>query len=107
MENGETTSEAAARETQEEAGANVIVEAPFALINIAHINQVHLFYRGKMADGKHQAGIESLETALFLPSDIPWNELAFSSVEIGLQRYLKDRKNSSFGFHEVDLTPEG
>jgi 8-oxo-dGTP pyrophosphatase MutT (NUDIX family) len=46
MENGETTAQAAMRETDEEAGANIIIDAPFALISIAHINQVHLFIAG-------------------------------------------------------------
>lgn len=106
MENGETTAQAAARETLEEAGAKVLLDAPFALINIAHINQVHLFYRGRMADGMHIPGVESLATALFPPSEIPWPELAFSSVEIALRRYLEDRERQTFGFHEVELAPQ-
>ncbi len=43
MENGETTAQAASRETSEEAGADVVVDAPFAMVNIPHINQVHRF----------------------------------------------------------------
>lgn len=103
MENGETTAQAAARETHEEAMATVVIEAPFALVNIARINQVHLFYRGKLADGSHGAGEESLETALVTPDEIPWNDLAFTSVEIALRRYLDDQKRGNFGFHEIDL----
>ena len=41
MENGETTADAARREADEEAGARVIVDAPFTMVSIAHINQVH------------------------------------------------------------------
>ena len=64
MENGETTAQAAMRETDEEAGANIIIDAPFALISIAHINQVHLFYRGRLTNPNYAAGQESLEVKL-------------------------------------------
>ncbi len=105
MENGESTAQAAIRETREEAGAAVAVDAPFALINIPHINQVHLFYRGRLQAPDFSAGEESLEVVLLRPSEIPWNELAFRSVALCLERYLDDRAQSAFGFHEADLSP--
>lgn len=105
MENGETTAQAAIRETQEEAGAHILVDAPFALVSIAHINQVHLFYRGRMRVSDYLAGEESLEVALFTPEDIPWENLAFRSVSLCLEHYLADRKGGQFGFHEAQLGP--
>lgn len=105
MENGESTTQAAIRETREEAGAEVVVDAPFALINIPHINQVHLFYRGRLHTPAYSAGEESLEVVLLPPSDIPWKELAFRSVTLCLERYLLDRERAAYGFHEADLTP--
>jgi ADP-ribose pyrophosphatase YjhB (NUDIX family) len=105
MENGETTSDGARRETLEEAGAKVLIDAPFALISIAHINQVHLFYRGRLADPTYSCGEESLEVALFEAEAIPWANLAFTSVAFCLQRYLEDRRNGHFNFHETNLTP--
>lgn len=105
MENGETTAQAASRETLEEAGANIIVDAPFAMVSIAHINQVHLFYRGRLATPDHAAGEESLEVALVRPAEIPWNELAFRSVSLCLERYLDDCARGQFGFHETSLPP--
>ena len=45
MENEETTEQAAQRETEEEAGANVELGPLFSLLNVAHVHQVHLFYR--------------------------------------------------------------
>ena len=105
MENGETTAQAASRETSEEAGADVAVDAPFAMVNIPHINQVHLFYRGKLRTPVFSAGEESLEVRLISPEEIPWNELAFRSVSLCLERYLADRENQRFGFHEADLAP--
>jgi len=103
MENGETTGQAAARETAEEAGATVVIEAPFAMISIAHINQVHLFYRARLASPNYAAGEESLEVGLFAANDIPWQDLAFRSVTYCLQRYLEDRDKGIFGFHESTL----
>lgn len=103
MENGESTAQAAIRETDEEAGANVLIDAPFAMISIAHINQVHLFYRARMASPHFAAGDESLEVSLFPPDRIPWNELAFRSVALCLEHYLDDRSNGSFGFHESEI----
>ena len=105
MENAESTTQAAARETMEEACARIEVDTLFALVNIPGIDQVHLFYRGKLRDSDHAAGPESLETALFLEEDIPWGELAFRSVEYCLRTYLADRRSGRFAFHETELPP--
>jgi len=104
MENGETTSQAATRETLEEAGAHVVIDAAFAMVSIAHINQVHLFYRGKLPAPDFAAGEESLEVRLFKPENIPWNQLAFRSIRLCLEIYLEDRKRASFGFHEFSVS---
>jgi ADP-ribose pyrophosphatase YjhB (NUDIX family) len=106
MENGETTSQGAARETLEEACARVEIGELFSLVNVSHIDQVHLFYRGKMLDNEFSPGIESLETALFSEADIPWQELAFRSVTLCLQAYFRDRAIGHFGFHEENLLPQ-
>lgn len=105
MENGETTAAAARRETWEEAGARIVIDAPFAMISIAHINQVHLFYRARLTSPDYSAGEESLEVELFLPESIPWGELSFRSVAICLERYLADRQRGQYGFHESELLP--
>ena len=105
MENGETTAQAAARETLEEAGARIAMDAPFAMISIAHINQVHLFYRGRMSSPDFAAGEESLEVSLYRPEDIPWADLAFRSVSLCLEYYLADRASGRYGFHEAALLP--
>ena len=105
MENGESTSQAALRETYEEACARVSIEGLFALINIPHISQVHLFYRARLLDTNFGAGEESLETQLFAEDEIPWHELAFSSVDQCLKAYLRDRRTGRFEFHETTLAP--
>ena len=76
MENGESTAEAARRETLEEVCAEVEISQPFSLVSVPHINQVHLFYRARLIDKRFSAGLETLETALFAEEDIPWQQLA-------------------------------
>jgi len=105
MENGESAAAAARRETWEEAGARIVIDAPFALISIAHINQVHLFYRGRLAAPEYSVGEESLAVELFAPPDIPWAELSFRSVTLCLERYLDDRRQGHYSFHEAELPP--
>ena len=105
MENGESTTQAALRETYEEACARVSIERLFALINIPHISQVHLFYRARLLDTNFGAGEESLETQLFSEDEIPWHELAFSSVDQCLKAYFGDRRTGRFEFHEATLAP--
>ena len=105
MENGETTRQAALRETLEEACAQIEIDALFCLVNVPHIDQVHLFYRGRLRAAEFAAGSESLETALFAEADIPWAEIAFRSVAFCLKAYLADRRAGQFAFHESDLPP--
>jgi ADP-ribose pyrophosphatase YjhB (NUDIX family) len=106
MENGESTVQAAIRETQEEACARVQIDALFSLVNVPYISQVHLFYRGRLLEPEFSSGIESLETALFLEADIPWPEIAFRSITLCLNAYFSDRCAGRFGYHEEDLLPE-
>ncbi|MDR0577531.1 MAG: NUDIX hydrolase [Candidatus Accumulibacter sp.] len=105
MENGESTTQAALRETREEACARVVIDRLFALISIPHIDQVHLFYRARLLDAEFDAGEESLETALFDEPRIPWDRLAFRSVAFCLETYFADRRAGAFGFHEHTLPP--
>lgn len=106
MENGESTVQAAARETLEEACAQVQIDALFSLVNVPYISQIHLFYRGRLLEPEFGSGVESLETALFAEADIPWQEISFRSVALCLKAYLADRAAGHFGFHEDDLLPE-
>ena len=105
MENGETTLQAAARETAEEAHARVEILTLYALYNVPHISQVHMFFRGRMLDESFMPGQESLEVALFSEEEIPWEELAFLSVRNTLEHYFEDRRQGAFGLHVGDIAP--
>ena len=105
MENGETTPEAAARETQEEANAQVQISDLYSMYNIPYINQVYLLFRARLLNLDFSPGVESLEVALFTEAEIPWDELAFRAVSLTLQDYYADRKAGGYKFHLGDLTP--
>ena len=96
MENGETTEEGAARESREEANVELHSMELYTMIDIPHINQVYIFFRGQMAQPVYSPGIESLEVELFLEEDIPWSEIAFPSVKMTLKHFFEDRKTGDF-----------
>ncbi|HEX5091918.1 MAG TPA: NUDIX hydrolase [Burkholderiales bacterium] len=106
MENDETAGQAAIRETLEEAGARIELDAPFSLISVPRVNQVHLFYRARLLDLEFKPGEESLEVALVEESGIPWKDIAFRTVGITLRRWFADRAGGHFGFHAEDIPPQ-
>lgn len=103
MENGETTEQAALRETLEEAGARVAIEGLYSLVSLPHIDQVYLLYRGRLLDTGFAAGEESLEVRLFEPAAIPWDELAFPTIRETLERYVEDRERGEYPLHRADI----
>jgi ADP-ribose pyrophosphatase YjhB (NUDIX family) len=103
MENGETLQQAAARESREEALIDVEVGSLLCIVHVLHAHQVHVFFRGRMRSASYGAGIESLETKLVQPEDIPWSELAFPSTDFALRRYLEDRAAQHDGYHFAEL----
>jgi ADP-ribose pyrophosphatase YjhB (NUDIX family) len=105
MENAETCGEAALRETLEEAGARVELGAPFSMISVPYVNQVHFFYRARLLDLEFKPGEETLEVALLEEARIPWKDIAFRTVALTLKLWFADRAKQSFGFHAEDLPP--
>jgi len=103
MENGETTEEAALRETWEEARASMQEQELYMLFNLPHINQVYMFFRGALADLDFSAGEESLEVKLFSEEEIPWSELAFPTVGKTLKQYFIDRQSNHFPVRIRDI----
>jgi ADP-ribose pyrophosphatase YjhB (NUDIX family) len=91
MENGETLQEAAARESQEEALAEVAIGSLLSVVHVLHAEQVHVFFRARLAEPHFGVGPESLEVKLVSPAEIPWPDIAFPSTDFTLRRYLEDR----------------
>ena len=103
MELGETTDEGAARETDEEAGAQFEMENLFTVISVPRVGQVHLFYRARLLNEQFKPGHETIEAKLFTESDIPWDDIAFRTVKETLIRYFSDRQKGFFGVHNLAI----
>jgi ADP-ribose pyrophosphatase YjhB (NUDIX family) len=104
MEIGESTEEAAARETKEEAEADVVITSLYAVFSLPHIGQVYLVFRGRMTSPAFKAGSESLEVKLFSLSAIPWDDIAFPVVKEALTRYVADARRGQFQLHLGSLS---
>ena len=89
MELGESLAEGAARETREEACAEVQMGHLFASVDVIEAGQVHFFFKARLIGG-FDAGEETLEAALFRKEDIPWREIAFLSGTFALQKFVED-----------------
>jgi len=108
MENSETTAEAAQRETEEEAGANIQLGPLYTLLNVPRVHQVHMFYLATLRDLDFAPGEESLDVQMFTEAQIPWDDLAFPTIRTTLEFFFADRakmrEGGSYGFHTQDIT---
>ncbi len=101
MELGETMEQGAARETLEEACADVEIGHLFASVDVIEAGQVHVFFTGNLL-GDFGAGNESLESALFRQEEIPWSDIAFRSGKFALEKYFEDAgQNNGVHMHQV------
>lgn len=105
MEIGESTLQAAQRETLEEANAKVQIDDLYMVINLTHVDQVYLMYRSRLLDGHYSSGPESLEVMLCDESEIPWNEIAFPAIREALKYYYQDRRNGQFRIRTGEIRP--
>ena len=105
MENGETLQDGAARETLEEAEAQVEVGELFAVVDVVRAQQVHMFFRARMLDSRFGAGHESLEARMVAEDEIPWDDIAFASVRFGLETWLEDRRLGRPRLHMTAFHP--
>lgn len=103
MELGETTEEGAARETDEEAGAQFEMQGLFSVMNVVRVGQVHLYYRARLLSTQFNPGHETMQARLFTEAEIPWDEIAFRTVRETLQRYFEDRRKGHFGVHVMNI----
>ena len=100
MENGETVEEGAGREVLEETLAKVSIQRLHAVFSIPHINQVYMHFLG-LLPGPDAFGVgeESLEARLFTVSEIPWQDIAFTSSVYSLKHYFADRQRGVQELH--------
>ncbi len=99
LEDFEKAEDGAIRETLEEAGAHIEIEKIHVLYNLPQANQVYIHFLAKIKDGIVLNGEESLESALFLEEEIPWEDMAFTSSTFALRKYFDDRKSGVSSTH--------
>ena len=99
LENGETLTAGAVRETLEEANARVAIGPLYTIISLPHISQIYMMFRAQLLDRDFGPGPESLEVRLFDEDEIPWEELAFRTIGRTLRNYFLDRKLGAFPVH--------
>ena len=103
MELNETIAQGAARETVEEAGAQFEMEELFSILNVTHVGQMHFFYKARLLNDSFDPGHETMEARLFSEEEIPWDQIAFRTVKITLERYFAERHGSKPALHTVDI----
>ena len=66
-----------------------------AVVDVVHAGQVHVFFSGQLLGPDFGAGVETLETRLFSPEEIPWSELAFPSIRLALEQHLENGRSGN------------
>ena len=103
LENGETITDGASRETMEEANANVAGLELYTVFSLPHISQIYMFFLAELKKPEFSSGEESLEVKLFSENEIPWDSLSFPVVTQTLEFFFEDRKTNVFPVRYIDL----
>ena len=86
------------RETQEEAGAEVVLKHLQTVYDIPQIGQVYVIFLAQMLSPSFEIGPESLEARLFSPEEIPFEDIAFTSSVFALEKYLAQPDSTEVHF---------
>ena len=96
LELNEAADAGARREAWEEARAEIEIEQLLGIYSIARISQVQLIYRARLVKPDVAPGPETLELGLFAWDDIPWDQVAFPSVNWALEHFRQSRELAAF-----------
>ena len=91
MEMNESLEEAAARESMEEFGIELINLKINKIISSVESNQVHVIFTSWMDGNKFVLGNEISEARFFKIHEIPWDDLAFGVTYTALKNVLEPR----------------
>jgi ADP-ribose pyrophosphatase YjhB (NUDIX family) len=88
VDRGERVEDAAVRETLEESHLEVRLTGLLNIYSYPDHPVIIIVYTADVIGGQLAAGDETLDTGVFEPSAIPWDELAFPSTVQALRDYL-------------------
>jgi 8-oxo-dGTP diphosphatase len=89
VDRGESVDEAAIRETKEESQLDVKLSSLLNVYSYPGSPNIIVVYAAEVVGGELSAADESVEAGSFLPSEIPWEDLAFASTKDALNDYIK------------------
>ena len=96
LENCETVSHGAFRETLEETNTEVEMGELYSIFNVPQINQVYMLYLARVVKDDFSSTSESLEVEFYNEENMPWEELAFPFVPIAIKNFFADLKKGEF-----------
>lgn len=88
VEVGESTEEAAARESEEEVGLAVEVTGLLGVYSRPAVGIVVVVYRSRALGDEPQPGVEALDARWFTADAIPWDDLAFETTLRALRDWM-------------------
>jgi len=100
MENDETPEAAASRELREETGIDVDPEQMIlvSVSSILHMAQTHLVFRCHLDERpRTMTTDEATEIGWFGDDNLPWDELAFASIEPHVRQVYRWLKSGRYG----------
>ena len=106
LEVGESAQEGARRETEEETWLRVEIGRLIGVYSRPHVGIMTVVYEAIVVGGRPEPAAETSEVRTFTPDQIPWEELAFSTVESALRDWVASLPGRGPRF-EPELYVEG
>ena len=106
LELGESLQEAARRETEEETELRIEVGRLIGVYSRPHAGIITVVYEADVVGGSPEPAAETSEVRGFGPDEIPWDELAFTTVESALRDWVASLPGRGPRF-EPELYVEG
>lgn len=106
LELGEAAQEGARRETEEETRLLVEIGRLIGVYSRPHAGVITIVYEANVVGGTPEPAAETSDVRDFGPDEIPWDELAFSTVESALRDWVASLPGRGPRF-EPELYVEG
>jgi ADP-ribose pyrophosphatase YjhB (NUDIX family) len=102
LESNESIMSGVIREAFEEAQAKIMLDHLFSIFSLKKRNLIQIIYLSHLKEDYFAPGIESLDVQLFDYDNLPWNEMAFSSVRWVFELYKSYKNGENLPFLKED-----